>query len=76
MEKFIPYDKLSKKKQREWNAKRRGTWGAMSPVTRKVESKKLYNRKKARKWSEDSSAVPFSFAFYGITAGAPAPAGR
>ena len=26
MEKFIPYEKLSKKKQRELNKARRGTW--------------------------------------------------
>ena len=60
MEKFIPYEKLSKKKQREFNLKQRGTWGALNPVTRKVESKKIYNRKKARRWSDDGSCtVPF-----------------
>ena len=61
MEKFIPYEKLSKKQQRAINAKKRGTWGALNPVTRKVESKKIYNRQKARKWSDDSSTVPFHF---------------
>ena len=54
MEKFIPYEKLSKKKQRELDARRRNTW-AISPVTRKPENSKAYNRKKAQKWSDDSS---------------------
>ena len=48
MEKFVPYEKLSKKKKREQDLKRRQTWG-ISPVTRKVQSKKAYSRKKTRK---------------------------
>ncbi len=60
MEKWIPYEKLSKKKQRELNAKRRGSWGGISPVTRKPPNPKAYNRKKARKWKENSITVPFS----------------
>lgn len=60
MEKFIPYEKLSKKKQRKLAAKRRGSWGALNPVTRKSENPKAYNRKKARKWSDESPmTVPF-----------------
>lgn len=42
MEKFIPYEKLSKKKQRELDAKRRGSWGMLNPVTRKPENHKAY----------------------------------
>ena len=48
MEKFVPYEKLSKKKKRELNAKRRKTWGTMSPVTRKPQNPKAYNRQKTR----------------------------
>lgn len=59
MEKFIPCEKLSKKKQREQNAKRRGNWYGLNPVTRKPENSKAYNRRKARKWSDDSMTVPF-----------------
>lgn len=47
MEKFIPYEKLSKKKKKELNAKRRKTWD-ISPVTRRPPNPKAYNRKKAR----------------------------
>ena len=64
MEKFVPFEKLSKKKQRELYAKRRGGWGALNPVTRRPEKPKAYNRKKARKWSDDSSmTAPYYFYF-------------
>ena len=49
MEKFIPYEKLSKKEKRRQDSLRRGTWGGMSPVTRKAESKKIYKRTQKRK---------------------------
>ena len=62
MEKFIPYEKLSKKKQRELNASRRTTW-ALNPVTRKPANPKAYNRKTARKWKDDSNSVSFVFCF-------------
>ena len=52
MEKFIPYEKLSKKKQRELDAQRRGSWNGISPVTRKAKNPKAYDRRKARKWSD------------------------
>lgn len=54
MEKYIPYEKLSKKKQKELNAQKRGTWGNVNPVTRRSENPKAYNRQKTRKWNEDS----------------------
>ena len=56
MEKFIPYEKLSKKKQREQDAGKRTVW-AISPVTRRPENPKAYNRKKAQKWKNDSGSV-------------------
>ena len=62
MEKFIPYEKLSKKKQRELNAARRTTW-ALNPVTRKPANPKAYNRKTARNWKDDSNSVPFESVF-------------
>ena len=59
MEKYIPYEKLSKKKQKELNAQKRNTWGSLNPVTRRPENPKAYNRQKTRKWSEDSGTVSF-----------------
>ena len=56
MEKFIPSEKLSKKKKRELNERRRTLW-ALSPVTRRPENPKAYNRKKAQKWKDDSASV-------------------
>ena len=53
MEKFVPYSKLSKKKQRELNNARRGTWGTLNPVTRKPQNSKAYNRRKAQNWKAD-----------------------
>ena len=60
MTKYIPYEKLSKKKQRALNAKHREIW-SISPVTRKPANPKAYNRKKAQDWKSDSSSVPFFF---------------
>ena len=62
MEKFIPYEKLSKKKQRELNARKRKTWGNVNPVTRRTENPKAYNRQKAKKWMNDSFHSLYFFA--------------
>lgn len=59
MEKFIPYEKLSKKEKRKRDAMRRGTWGALDPVTRKSKNPKAYDRQKARKRIDDPFSVPF-----------------
>ena len=61
MEKFVPYEKLSKKKRRELNAMKRGSWNGLNPVTRKPENPKAYNRRTAQKWKDDSSFEPFYF---------------
>ena len=53
MEKFIPYEKLSKKEKRRLDDAKRGTWGEINPVTRKPENSRAYNRKIARNWQRD-----------------------
>ena len=45
MKKFSPKEKLGKKARKQLDSEQRTTW-AFSPVTKKVESKKLYNRKR------------------------------
>lgn len=70
MEKMIPYEKLSKRKQKELNSKQRGSWNGVNPVTRKVESKKLYSRKKARNWSDDPGSVLSFYLFRSAKAAA------
>ena len=44
--KFIPRGKLSKRARKEQDARERAGWGSINPATRRIESKKLYNRKK------------------------------
>lgn len=61
MERFIPYEKMSKKQRRAADAKRRGSWNGLNPVTRKPENPKAYNRKKAQQWKNHPVAVPFPF---------------
>ena len=56
MAKFIPYEKLSKKKRREIDRKKRNTWNGFSPVTRKPEDPKAYNRKRTRVREDDPDA--------------------
>ena len=41
---MIPYEKLSKKKKREFNKKRRSDWGNINPATRVVKSKRNTKR--------------------------------
>ena len=53
MEKFIPYEKLSKKEQQKINKAKRGTWGELNPVTRKPQNSKAHNRKRAQAWKKD-----------------------
>ena len=51
MDKFISYEKLSKKKKRELDRAKRETWN-IKPGVRVKESKKLYKRKKIRNTDE------------------------
>jgi hypothetical protein len=55
--KHISYDKLSKKKQRQIDRLKRGTWYGVNPVTRAPKSSKAYDRRKAQDWKKDSGPV-------------------
>ncbi|MBQ7546904.1 MAG: hypothetical protein IJT41_08065 [Clostridia bacterium] len=66
-QKFVPYEKLSKKEKREVSRKRRRTWSGISPVTRRPENPKAYNRQQARRdRREDDNCVPF-YSFYSFS---------
>ena len=52
MAKFIPKGKLSKKAQKELNRQRRVTWD-FSPVTKTVDSRKIYSRKRKAQYRDD-----------------------
>ena len=58
MDKFIPREKMSRKAKKKKAAGRRSTW-AFSPVTRRIDSKKLYDRKRiSRAGYDDSTRDP------------------
>ena len=62
MEKFIPYEKLSKKEKRKMDLAKRQTWGELNPVTRKPENSKAYNRKRTQDWKKELPDLrPFLF---------------
>ena len=75
MERFIPFDKLSKKERRKQNRARRGDWGALNPVTRREKNPRAYDRRKAQSWKKESGPVLFSFTFLS-TAGDSGSGGR
>lgn len=52
MEKFTPYEKLSKKEKKKVDQKKRRTWGDINPVTRKPKNSRAYSRQRAQSWKE------------------------
>ena len=59
MKKFIPRQKLSKKKRRTMDSAKRAVW-SINPVTRKPANPKAYKRKKVSK-GDDLFLEPFYF---------------
>lgn len=60
MKEFIPIEKMSKKAKRELARARRQTW-TFSPVSRRIESKKHYNRKKKSHDRYDNGSMGLVF---------------
>ena len=58
---YVPYEKMSKKQRRKLDAMRRGSWGALNPVTRMPANSRAYNRKKAQRRMDDLRFETFSF---------------
>lgn len=50
---------MSKREKRALDATKRASWDGVNPVTRKVESKKTYNRKNSPRWYQDDSTGIF-----------------
>ena len=46
---IVPLKKQSKRAQKEFHSKRRGSWYGISPVTRTVPSGKAYDRKRIKR---------------------------
>ena len=61
MKQFVAYEKLSKKQKREIDQAKRATWNGVVPVTKKIESAKIYNRKKHQRRDWESGAGVFCF---------------
>ena len=58
MTRFVPREKMGKKARRELDSRQRRTW-QYSPVTRRVESRKLYNRKRLSRETPDTRSFGF-----------------
>ena len=48
MKEMVPLSKQSKKERRKYYASKRGSWNGVSPVTRVVQSRKIYDRKRMK----------------------------
>ena len=64
MNKFIPREKLGKKARQQLDRARRAEW-AFPPVTRRVESKKAYSRKRKATDRYGEAEGGFLFGFVG-----------
>lgn len=47
----VPLKKQSKRAQKEFHSKRRGSWHGISPATRTVPSRRVYDRKRLKRES-------------------------
>ena len=64
MEKFIPYEKLSKKKKRKIDQARRQTWNSLNPITGQPENSKAYNRRKSQDWKRELPPKSCDFSYF------------
>ena len=64
MAKFIPKEKMRKKARKELAAQQRQGW-AFSPTTKKIDSKKIYSRKKSHA-GRDKIGMGFYFFIYSL----------
>ena len=48
MKKQVPLDKQQKSARKEHDRSQRGDWGAVTPTTRVVESRKKYSRERQK----------------------------
>ena len=61
MKNFTPLEKQSKKLQRKHHLRKRKDWHGVNPATQKIESKKLYNRKRTRQGNDEHFNGGFCF---------------
>ena len=61
---YVPLEKRSKRKRKEFYASQRKDWGGLNPVTKKTPDLKVYKRKKYEQRYEHEPL----FVFYAFTA--------
>lgn len=49
MNRMVPLEKQSKRKQKEFHERQRGSWHGVCPVTRTVQSRKAYDRNRVKR---------------------------
>ena len=49
MVQLVPLNKRSKKAQKEYHAKQRGSWCGLNPITRTVPGGKVYDRNRVKR---------------------------
>lgn len=49
MTQLVPLNKRSKKAQKEYHAKQRGSWYGLNPITRTVPNGKMYDRNRVKR---------------------------
>ena len=57
MKQIVPLNKQSKKKQKEFHDKQRGSWNGLSPVTRTVPNGKAYDRNKTKREGQEQYSL-------------------
>lgn len=57
MERFIPYEKLSKKEKRKLDQTQRQTWGVLNPVTRKPVNSRAYQRHRIHRQGRNQDEI-------------------
>lgn len=67
MRKLVPLHKQSKKQRKEYNAKQRGSWNGISPVTRIVPNGKAYGLRLCFCWVGFSLSKLVIFSFNSIS---------
>lgn len=57
MKSFVPLSKQSKRTRKAENAKQRGSWNGVRPVTRVEKDKRAYSRADLRRSEREAGAV-------------------
>lgn len=54
MAQLVPLNKCSKKAQKKYRTKQRGSWYGVNPISRTVPSGKIYDRNRVKRAARDA----------------------